>query len=141
MSGFYHAIESALPETVRAHLMEAKLSSPPVMADFPYVVVRGTPENEYSGSGPRETTLGDRPDVVYLDLRFTYAAMNADSLSIVIRNTRRALTRAAVQVSGYRCELSRLSSLQPITTDRDITISGAHPVFVIDEARLTAHKL
>ena len=139
MSGFYEAIQAMLPDHTNPTLYSADLSNPPEMADYPYAVLWGTQETELSGPDQYRPTLADKPTRAVLDVRITYAALNPESLRIVMRNVRQALKAGQPVVAGYRCHLSRPVSLMPVEVDRDISVGGLHPMFAVDEMRLTAH--
>lgn len=138
----FNAIRDMITDpAVKVHLGTANLSDPPTSADFPYVVIWGTLPTDHSGAGIDQPTLADLPDAFTADVRLTYAAQAPASMSWLIERVRPALNRQAPSIEGYFCERLRLESLQPIQPDRDISISGLHPIYAIDEARLTAQKL
>lgn len=139
MTGFYEAIQAMLPDSTNPALYSADLSSPPQLSDFPYAVLWGTQDTELSGPDQYSPTLADSPNKAVLDVRITYAALNPESLRIVMRNVREALKAGQPVVDGYRCRLSRPVSLMPVEVDRDISVGSLHPMFAIDEMRLTAH--
>jgi len=143
---FYDAVKAMLPAAVRTHLFAPSFAKVedgkqvPTLADYPYVVLWGTPGTEYSGDGSAAPSSCDRPDSVELDLRVTYVATSSGSLQWLLARARPALNRKAPTVAGYKANRIRLESLTNITTDDDVAIGSLHPLFTVDEFTLTAHK-
>lgn len=141
MIEFYNALKAMLPENLKAHIIYPKLSSPPVLADYPYVLLWGSPGDEFSG-GPGEASLGDRLDGVEFRFKATYVGANTDALSIVLKRCRLAWNRQMPVVAGYDCSKLRQSSLMDAQADVDVTLSsGNHPLFAVDEFVLVASSL
>ena len=141
----YDAVKALLPPTINVYMwnVQGKLlpdgSREPIK--YPYVCLWGDPGNESSG-GPDGDSLEDVPDVLDLRVRATYAATNGDSLLIIIRNTRAALSRKTPVVAGWRPNKLRQSSLQDVQTDTSVTLTGgANPIFAVDEFALVSSKL
>lgn len=131
----YDAVRALLPPTVRVYAW-----SVPDTPVYPYVCIWGDPGNESSG-GPDGDSLEDSPDVLDIRARATYAGLNGDSVLIMCRNVRAALSRKTPVVDGWRTSKLRQSSLQDVQTDTSVTLTGgAHPVFAVDEFALTSSK-
>lgn len=131
----YRAVKALLPSTVTAYLFEAgmddtgKVSAP----KYPYVVLWGDLGKESSGDENGEA-LGDARVSLSFRLRATYAGTNGDSLMIVARNVRAALSRKSPAVAGRLCSKIRQDVLMDAQTDFDMTFTdGSHPVYAVDE--------
>lgn len=137
----FDAIQAMITDpAVNVHIGTANLSEPPVGSDYPYVVIWGSMPTDHSGAGLDDPTLTDDLAALHADIRLTYAAQSTDSLTWILERVRPALNRQVPTIEGYTCERLRLESLQPIQSDRDIAINGLHPIYAIDETRLTAHR-
>lgn len=132
----YDAVKALLPSTVRVYPWTV-----PASPQYPYVVLWGDLGDESSG-GPDGDSLKDVPDVLTLRIRATYVGATADSMLIVARNTRSALSRKQPAVDGWRTNPLRQSVLMDGQVDRDVTLTGGgNPVFAVDEFALVSHKL
>lgn len=132
----YNAVRALLPSTVRVHMW-----SVPDGAAYPYVVLWGDLGDESSG-GPDGDSLEDVPDVLSLRIRATYVGLTGDSLLIIARNARKALSRKAPAVAGWRTNPLRQAVLMDAQVDRDVTLTGGgHPIYAVDEFTLVSHKL
>ena len=132
----YDAVKALLPSTVRVHMW-----SVPADPAYPYVVLWGDLGEESSG-GPDGGTLGDVPDVLSLRIRATYVGLNGDSLLIVARNARAALSRKTPNVAGWHTSQLRQSVLMDGQVDTDVTLTGGgNPIYAVDEFALISHKL
>ncbi len=138
MTDFYKALQDLLPPVVRSYIDVPRLSTPPEAADFPYVVLGGTEPNALSGPDRFRPTLSDKPSKVVLDIRITYAGLTRESVRVMMRHVRSALATPPA-VEGYRCHLSRPTTLQALTVDRDVSWGSLNPLYAQDELRLTAH--
>ncbi|WP_372699417.1 hypothetical protein [Arthrobacter sp. JSM 101049] len=147
MIGFFDAVKAMFPTSVRTHLFAPSFSKVqdgqqvPTLADYPYVVLWGTPGTEYSGDGPLFPSLRDAPDAVSLDVRVTYVATSSTSLDWLLSRARPALNRQVPVVPGYQVGRIRLESLTNITPDNDVSIGSLHPLFTVDEFTLTASRI
>jgi len=140
----YAAVKALLPPTVNVYMwkVEGALlpngSREPIK--YPYVCLWGDIGEESSG-GPDGDSLQDVPDVLTLRIRATYAAVNGDSLGIVIRNVRAALNRKTPVVEGWKLSKLRQSPLLDAQPDTDVTIpTYGNPMFAADEFSLVSHK-
>lgn len=132
----YDAVKALLPSSVRVHMW-----SVPADPVYPYVVLWGDLGEESSG-GPDGVTLADVPDVLSLRIRATYVGSAWDSMLIVCRNTRAALSRKTPAVTGWRTNPLRQAVLMDGQVDTDVTLTGgAHPIYAVDEFALISHKL
>lgn len=132
----YNAVKALLPPTVRVHMW-----SVPDGAAYPYVVLWGDLGQESSG-GPDGESLRDAPDTLSLRIRATYVGLTGDSLLIMARNARAALSRKTPAVTGWRTNPLRQSVLMDAQVDRDVTLTGGgHPIYAVDEFALVSHKL
>lgn len=132
----YDAVKALLPGTVRVHMW-----SVPADPVYPYVVLWGDVGEESSG-GPDGESLRDVPDVLSLRVRATYVGLNGDSMLIMARNVRAALSRKSPNVTGWRAGPLRQFVLMDGQVDRDVTLTGGgNPVFAVDEFALVSHKL
>lgn len=132
----YDAVRALIPGTVRVYAW-----SVPDTPQYPYVCIWGDPGNESSG-GPDGDSLEDVPDVLDIRVRATYAGLTGDSVLIVCRNVRAALSRKTPAVTGWVPGKLRQSSLQDVQTDTSVTLTGgSHPVFAVDEFALVSSKL
>lgn len=126
---------------VRIAQGKAPLSSPPVLSDFPYVVIWGDLPTEVSGGGHDAPNLADTPESIEATIRLTYAATSGSSLYWLVNRVRPLLDRMTPAIEGFTCERLRLRSLQPMTQDRDISLEGGRsPIYAIDETRFIAHR-
>lgn len=141
MIEFYNGVIALLPANLKSHIIVPKMSSPPVLADYPYVLLWGSPGDEFSGE-PGAASLGDRLDGKEFRFKATYVGANAEALSIVLKRCRLAWNRQTPTVPGYRCDRLRQSSLMDAQADTDVTLSsGNHPMFAVDEYVLVASSL
>lgn len=132
----YNAVRALLPSTVRVHMW-----SVPDGAAYPYVVLWGDLGQESSG-GPDGDTLTDTPNTLSLRIRATYVGLTGDSLLIMARNARAALSRKTPNVAGWRTNPLRQAVLMDAQVDRDVTLTGGgHPIYAVDEYALVSHKL
>lgn len=132
----YNAVKALLPSTVRVHMW-----SVPDGAAYPYVVLWGDLGDESSG-GPDGDTLTDTPNTLSLRIRATYVGLTGDSLLIMARNARAALSRKTPNVAGWRTNPLRQAVLMDAQVDRDVTLTGGgHPIYAVDEYALVSHKL
>lgn len=133
----YDAVRALIPATVRVYAWGV-----PDAPDYPYVVIWGDLGDESSG-GPDGESLVDGLGVLSLRVRATYAGLTGESVLIVARNVRAALSKKTPTVSGWRANPLRQSTLMDVQVDRDVTIpgSGAHPLFAVDEFALISHKI
>lgn len=132
----YDAVQALLPGTLSVYR-----GSVPATPSYPYVVLWGDLGDESSG-GPDGASLRDDLSVLSLRFRATYAGLTFDSVLIMCRNVRAALSMKTPNVAGRVCGPLRQSSLMDVQVDRDVTISGsgAHPLFAVDEFALVSHK-
>lgn len=147
MIEFYNALKAMLPANLNAHIITVKFVDAegrvraPVLADYPYVLLWGSPGDEFSGE-PDNGSLADRVDGKEFRFKATYVGANQDALSIVLKRCRAAWNRKAPTVAGYRCERLKQSSLMDAQADIDVTLSsGNHPLFAVDEFVLVASSL
>lgn len=140
----YNAVKALLPPTVRVYMWKAEERDatgkvgPPV---YPYVVLWGDLGEESSG-GPDGDSLEDVPDVLSIRIRATYVGVNGDSMLIVCRNTRAALSRKTPVVAGWKPSPLRQFVLMDGQVDKDVTLTnGGNPTFAVDEFALISHKL
>ncbi|MDQ0679082.1 hypothetical protein QFZ30_002464 [Arthrobacter pascens] len=132
----YDAVKALLPGTVRVHMW-----SVPADPVYPYVVLWGDLGEESSG-GPDGDSLRDVPDLLSLRIRATYVGLNGDSLLIIARNARAALSRKTPTITGWRASPLRQAVLMDVQTDTDVTLTGGgHPIYAVDEFSLISHKL
>lgn len=136
------AVQSLITDpAVRVGQYNAPLSSPPVLADFPYVVLWANLPTEFSGGGHDNPNLADLPESIETTLRLTYAATSGSSLYWLVNRVRPFLDRQRPSIEGYYTERLRLRSTFPMDQDRTIQLEGGrHPVYAVDESRLVAHK-
>lgn len=132
----YDAVQALLPVTMTVYR-----GSVPDAPSYPYVVLWGDLGEESSG-GPDGDSLMDVPDVLSLRLRATYAGLTFDSVLIMARNVRAALSRKTPTVAGWRANPLRQSALMDVQVDHDVTITGtsANPLFAVDEFALVSEK-
>lgn len=132
----YDAIQALLPGTMTVYR-----GAVPSNPSYPYVCLWGDLGDESSG-GPDGASMGDVPSVLSLRARATYAGLTFDSVLVMARNVRAALSRKVPNVAGRRCGPLRQSSLMDVQVDRDVTIagSGANPLFAVDEFALVSEK-
>lgn len=148
MIEFYNALKAMLPTNLNAHIITVKMVDaegkvrPPILADYPYVLLWGSPGDEFSGE-PGGASLGDRLDGKEFRFKATYVGANADALSIVLKRCRLAWNRQTPVVPGFRCDKLRQSSLMDAQADTDIVITNSsnHPLFAVDEYVLVASSL
>lgn len=132
----YDAVKALLPSTVRVHMWT--VSGDPV---YPYVVLWGDLGAESSG-GSDGDSLEDSPDVLSLRIRATYVGATSDSMLIVARNVRAALSRKTPTVAGWRTNPLRQAVLMDGQADMDVALTGGgHPMYAVDEFTLVSHKL
>ena len=140
----YDAVKALLPSTVRVYMWQAEERDatgkivPPI---YPYVVLWGDLGEESSGWIDGDS-LEDDPDILYLRVRATYVGVNGDSMMIVCRNTRAALSRKTPVVPGWKPNPLRQSVLMDGQVDKDVTLTGGgNPTFAVDEFALVSNKL
>jgi len=132
----YDAVRALIPAGVKVYPW-----SVPDTPTYPYVCIWGDTGNESSG-GPDGDSLEDVPDVLALRIRATYAGLNGDSVLIICRNVRAALSRKTPAVAGWVPGSLRQSTLQDVQTDTSVTLTGgANPVFAVDEFALVSSRL
>lgn len=132
----YDAVRALIPSAVKVYPW-----SVPTDPVYPYVVIWGGIGDESSG-GPDGDSLQDVPDVLSLNIRATYAGLNGDSMLIVCRNVRAALSRQTPIVTGWQPSKLRQASLMDGQADLTVTLTnGTHPVYAVDEFSLVSHRL
>ncbi len=131
----YDAVKALIPSTIRVHMWS--VSADPV---YPYVVLWGDLGEESSG-GPDGDSLRDVPDILSLRIRATYVGLTGDSLLIVARNVRAALSRKTPTVAGWHPNPLRQAVLMDGQVDTDVTLTGGgNPTYAVDEFALISHK-
>lgn len=128
----FRGIEAMFPAGTRVHIHEAKLSSPPKLSDFPYVVLHGGWGEEISGErGDRSSD--DIPDQTTFTLRCTVVALSLDGLNALARTSRMSLNRQRPVVAGWR--FSRLRQVEVLTAEPDnrVSVETTNPVYLVDE--------
>lgn len=124
----YAAVRALLPPSITVYVWTV-----PNSPQFPYVALWGSMGDESSG-GPDGDSLEDVPDVLSLRVRATYAGLTGDSMMVLCRNVRAALSRKRPLVAGRVTSELRQSSLTDGQADLSVTLAGgAHPVFAVDE--------
>jgi hypothetical protein len=125
--GHFDALEALIP----AGLTVFRGSAPdkPTEADYPYVVLGGTPGTETGES------YGGDPDSLELRFKLTYAGLTFDSVLTAIYMVRPVLVGRKLVVPGWSTGRLRHESLLDITTDFDVTVpeTSSHPLFAVDE--------
>ena len=125
-------VKDMFPAGTRVHLHEAKLSSPPKLSDFPYVVLHGGWGEETSGErGDRSSD--DIPDQTAFTLRCTVVALSLEGLSALAGISRTALNRQRPVVAGWK--FSRLRQVEVLTAEPDnrVSVETTNPVYLVDE--------
>lgn len=148
MIEFYNALKAMLPADLKVHVIYpqwvdgAGKSRPPALADYPYVLLRGSPGDEFSGE-PDNASLGDCLDGKEFRFKTTYVGVTPEALSIVLKRCRTAWNRKTPVVVGFHCSKLRQSSLTDAQADTDVVITGtsSHPLFAVDEFVLVASSL
>lgn len=148
MIEFYNALKAMLPTNLNAHIITVKMVDaegkvrPPILADYPYVLLWGSPGDEFSGE-PGDASLADRLDGKEFRFKATYVGANQDALSIVLKRCRAAWNRKTPAVAGFHCSKLRQAALMDAQPDKDVTITGTsnHPLFAVDEFVLVASSL
>lgn len=147
MIEFYRAATALLPADLKSHIIVPKWvdaegkARPPVLSDYPYVLLWGSPGDEFSGE-PGDASLGDRLDGKEFRFKATHVGANQDALSIVLKRCRAAWNRKTPVVAGFHCSKLRQSALMDAQPDKDVTLSsGNHPLFAVDEYVLVASSL
>lgn len=148
MIEFYNAVTAMLPAGTKSHVIVPKWvdvegkSRPPVLADYPYVLLWGSPGDEFSGE-PGDASLADRLDGKEFRFKATYVGANQDALSIVLKRCRAAWNRKTPTVAGFHCSKLKQAALMDTQPDKDVTITGTsnHPLFAVDEFVLVASSL
>lgn len=128
----FRGIEAMFPPGTRVHIHEAKLSSPPKLSDFPYVVLQGGWGEETSGErGDRSSD--DIPDQTAFTLRCTVVALSMEGLNELARTSRTSLNRQRPVVAGWR--FSRLRQVEVLTAEPDnrVSVETTNPVYLVDE--------
>jgi hypothetical protein len=133
----YDAVKALMPAGLTVYP-----GTVPEAPSHPYAVLWGDLGDESSG-GPDGDSLVDSLSVLSLRPRVTYVGLTFDSVLIVARNVRAALSRKTPLVAGWRTNPLRQSTLMDVQVDQDVTITGtsAHPLFAVDEFALISHKL
>jgi len=135
---FYDAVKAMIPEQLRPQLFTAKLSDTPIGSDFPYAVLWGSPGQPFSGDDPAMDSLGNARGSVEFRFKTTIAATSTGSLDLAIKGVRGALDGERPNVTGWHCEPLTLTNLMDIQPDRDVSVGGMHPFYLVDEYVLTA---
>lgn len=128
----FRGIEAMFPAGTRVHIHEAKLSSPPKLSDFPYVVLNGGWGEETSGErGDRSSD--DIPDQTAFTLRCTVVALSLEGLNELARTSRTSLNRQRPVAAGWR--FSRLRQVEVLTAEPDnrVSVETTNPVYLVDE--------
>ena len=128
----FRGVEAMFPPGTRVHIHEAKLSSPPKLSDFPYVVLHGGWGEETSGErGDRSSD--DIPDQTAFTLRCTVVALSMEGLDELARSSRTSLNRQRPVVAGWR--FSRLRQVEVLTAEPDnrVSVETTNPVYLVDE--------
>lgn len=140
MIEFYEAVKAMLPAQVRPALFSAKLSDTPVPADFPYAVLWGDGGWEFSGDGPGFPSVCAVNDSTEIRFRVTVAATSPGSLGLTVKGVRGALSGKRPAVPGWSCSKLAQAPLVDIQPDRDLTVGGLNPIYLVDEYTLTATR-
>lgn len=123
----YRAVRALIPERVNVYMFEA-VGAP----KYPYVVLWGGLGDERSGDVNGDS-LDDEARSWAGRVRATYVGLTWDSMMIVARNVRAALSGARPVVEGRVCSRLRQAALEDGQVDRDVTVNSAHPVYAVDE--------
>ncbi|MGP5391275.1 hypothetical protein [Glutamicibacter arilaitensis] len=128
----FRGVEAMFPAGTRVHIHEAKLSSPPKLSDFPYVVLHGGWGEEISGERGDQSS-DDIPDQTAFTLRCTVVALSLDGLNALARTSRTSLNRQRPVVAGWR--FSRLRQVEVLTAEPDnrVSVETTNPVYLVDE--------
>lgn len=125
-------LKALFPPEVRVHLHKAQLSNPPVLSDFPYVVLHGGWGEETSGErGDRSSD--DVPDQTAFTLRCTVVALSLGGLNEIARVSRASLNRQRPVVDGWK--FSKLRQVEVLTAEPDnrVSVETVNPVYLVDE--------
>lgn len=141
MKEFYDAIEALLPLELKVYQFNAKLSIPPVLADYPYVVLGGDGGWDFSGDGPEEPSLSAELDSVEMRVTATMAGTSTASLNSIFKKVRPSLSGTKPIVPGWSCSEMVQAPLVGIRPDRDININTLNPIFMVDEYVFIATRL
>ena len=136
----FDSLKALFPAGTRVHIHAAKLSNPPQVSDFPYVVLHGGWGEETSGeAGDRSSD--DVPDQVAFTLRCTVAALSLSGLNEMTRVARSSLNRNRPVVEGWR--FSRLRQVEVLTAEPDnrVSVETVNPVYLIDEYPFMAYRI
>lgn len=136
----YQAVKALVPATVKVHLFQPRLSSPPAVGDYPYAVLWGTLGEEVSGE-PGDRSARDDPDQLDFRIRCTYVGLTGESLAIVARNVRAALNRKRPVVAGWKASRLIQASLTEGQTDYDVKVGSFNPVYAVDEYTFTSSRI
>jgi len=140
MKEFYDAVKALLPADVTVYQFNAELSVPPVRADYPYVVLGGDAGWDFSGDGPELPSLSAELDGKEMRVMATMAGTSISSLDFVIKRVRQGLSGKKPVVPGWACSDMVQAPLLNIQPDRDISIGGMNPIFMVDEYVFTATR-
>lgn len=138
----YAAVKALIPSTVRVHMWSAEERDGQgnvVPLKYPYVVLWGSLGEELSGD-PDGPSLANVPDSLDFRMRATYVGLNGDSMLIVARNVRTALSGKKPVVAGWKPSALRQSTLLDGQTDFDVTVNSSHPVYAVDQYTFTSFR-
>ncbi|WP_147107136.1 hypothetical protein [Nesterenkonia populi] len=131
----FAVVAELIPSNITVHEGQSRLSTPPVLTDYPHVTVWGTLPNDQSEN------LADQPSRFQATIRLTYAATSGSSLFWIVTRVREALEGAQPQIDGYYIERLKPRSLMPLQRDAEVTLQGGlNPLFAIDETPLIAQR-
>jgi len=128
----FQGLKALFPPGTRVHIHKAELSNPPVLSDFPYVVLHGGWGEETSGErGDRSSD--DIPDQTAFTLRCTVVALSLGGLNELTRVSRASLNRQRPLVPGWR--FSKLRQVEVLTAEPDnrVSVETVNPVYLVDE--------
>lgn len=128
----FQGLTALFPSGTRVHIHEAQLSNPPVLADFPYVVLHGGWGEEVSGErGDRSSD--DIPDQVAFTVRCTVVALSMAGLNELAKVSRASLNRQRPVVDGWK--FSKLRQVEVLTAEPDnrVSVETVNPVYLMDE--------
>ncbi|NQD40513.1 hypothetical protein [Glutamicibacter halophytocola] len=140
MKEFYDAVAELLPVDVKVSFFNAKLSTPPAPSDYPYAVIGGDGGWDFSGDGPEEPSLTAELDGKEFRVMITLAGTSISSLDFVLKRVRPALSGKKPVVAGWSCSTMEQAPLVGIRPDRDISVDGLNPLFMVDEYVFTATR-
>lgn len=141
MKEFYDAIEGLLSPELAVYQFDAELSVPPVLADYPYVVLGGDGGWDFSGDGPELPSLSAELDSKEMRVTATMAGTSVSTLDWVLKQVRPVLSGKKPNVQGWICSAMEQAPLVNIRPDRDISLGGLHPLFMVDEYVFTATRI